>query len=60
MDITNLHSLVTVLAVLAFAGIVAYAYGNKRKQHFEALGRAILDDNDDNNDLNKNGGNTHG
>jgi hypothetical protein len=46
MDIHDLHSLVTVLAVLAFAGIVIYAYGSKRKQYFDDLGRRVLDDND--------------
>ncbi len=46
MDIQDLHSLVTVLAVLVFAGIVIYAYGGKRKKYFDDLGRSVLNDND--------------
>ena len=35
MDINDLRSITTVLALLAFVGIVVWAYSAKRKQSFD-------------------------
>jgi len=35
MDINELHSMITVAVVVAFAGIVWWAYAPARKQRFE-------------------------
>jgi cbb3-type cytochrome oxidase subunit 3 len=39
-----LHSAWTVMAVVAFAGIVAWTYSPSRKQELEQRGRIPLDD----------------
>ncbi len=44
MDINDLRSVMTVLAFLAFCGIVAWAYSGRRKQSFEEAARLPLDD----------------
>ncbi len=42
-DYATWHSIATVLAVLAFAGIVWWAYRPGNRQRFEDIGRAALD-----------------
>ena len=44
MDINLARSVVTVLLLLAFIGIVAWAYSGKRKQAFDAAARLPFDD----------------
>jgi len=44
MDITLLHSIWTVLALVAFVGIVIWAWSGKRKPGFEQAARMALDD----------------
>lgn len=44
MDINDLRSIVTVLVVFAFAGIVWWAYSDHRKQAFDEAARLPLDD----------------
>jgi len=44
MDINDLRSVMTVLAFLAFIGIVAWAYSGRRKQAYEEAARLPLDD----------------
>lgn len=45
MDINDLRSLFTVLALIAFLGIVGWAYSGKRKASFdEAANLAVGDD----------------
>lgn len=44
MDINLARSLVTVLLLLAFIGIVVWAWSGKRKQAFEAAARLPFDD----------------
>jgi cytochrome c oxidase cbb3-type subunit 4 len=46
MDINLLRSLVTVAALVAFLGIVWWAYGPARKERFERDGRLPLDEED--------------
>ena len=44
MDINDLRSLFTVLAFIAFMGIVWWAYSDRRKQSYEAAAMLPLDD----------------
>ena len=46
VDINLLRSLVTVAALVAFLGIVWWAYGPARKERFERDGRLPLDEED--------------
>ena len=46
MDINLLRSLITVAALVAFLGIVWWAYGPARKERFERDGRLPLDEED--------------
>lgn len=46
MDLAWLHTIWTVLLVIAFVGIVIWAWSGKRKQTFEAAARAPLDERD--------------
>jgi cytochrome c oxidase cbb3-type subunit IV len=47
MDINDVRSLITVASFAAFVGIVAWAYGSKRKARFEEAARSVLDDSDE-------------
>ena len=44
MDINDLRSLVTVLAFIAFMGIVWWAYSDRRKQTYDEAAMLPLDD----------------
>lgn len=44
MDINDLRSLFTVLALLAFVGIVWWAYSDRRKKTYDEAARLPLDD----------------
>jgi cytochrome c oxidase cbb3-type subunit 4 len=44
VDINDLRSIFTVLAVLMFAGIVWWAYSDRRKQAYDEAARLPLDD----------------
>ena len=46
MDINLIRSLVTVLSLLAFAGIVWWAYSPQSKQRFDEAARLPFDDDD--------------
>ena len=54
MDINLIRSLVTLLAFLAFLGIVWWAYGPGRRDQFEQAARIPFDEDDLDN--NKGGG----
>ena len=43
MDINDLPSIITVLAFLAFMGIVWWAYSDRRKQTYDEAARLPLD-----------------
>ena len=44
MDINDLRSLFTVLAFIAFVGIVWWAYSDRRKQTYDEAAMMPLDD----------------
>jgi len=44
MDINDLRSIFTVLAFIAFVGIVWWAYSDRRKQTYDEAARMALDD----------------
>ena len=44
MDINDLRSIFTVLAVFAFAGILWWAFSSRRTQTYEEAARMPLDD----------------
>ncbi len=46
MDIQDLRSIVTVLSIITFLGIVWWAYGAPRKVAFDEAARMPLDDDD--------------
>jgi cytochrome c oxidase cbb3-type subunit 4 len=50
MDINLLRSLVTVAALLAFAGVVWWAYGPARKERFERDALLPFGDGDEEDD----------
>ena len=47
MDINDLRSLTTVLGLLCFLGIVAWAYGKGSKKGFEEAANLPFAENDD-------------
>jgi len=46
MDINDLRSIITVLAVVLFFGIVWWAYSDRRQQDYDAAARLPLEDDD--------------
>lgn len=46
MDINVVREVVMVLAVLAFAGVVWWAYGPSRRARFDRAAASILEDED--------------
>lgn len=46
MDLNLIRSLVTVAALIAFLGIVWWAYSPARKKRLEDAGRSVLEEND--------------
>ena len=46
MDLNLIRSLVTVAALVAFLGIVWWAYSPSRRQRLEDAGRSVLEEND--------------
>ena len=44
MDINLIRSLVTVAALVAFVGIVWWAYSPARRQRLEDAGRSVLEE----------------
>ena len=47
MDINALRSITTVMGLLCFLGIVAWAYGKSSKKGFEEAANLPFADNDD-------------
>lgn len=47
MDMNDVRSLITVVSLVAFLAIVAWAYGSKRKARFEQAAQSVLDEHDD-------------
>lgn len=46
MDINVVREVVMVLAVLAFAGVVWWAYGPSRRARFDRAAASVLEDDD--------------
>jgi len=46
-DINDLRAAITVASLLAFLGIVAWAYSARRKRGFDQAARSILDESDE-------------
>jgi cytochrome c oxidase cbb3-type subunit 4 len=46
MDINTLRAGITVAALIAFLGIVAWAWSSRRRADFEAAARLPLDEDD--------------
>jgi cytochrome c oxidase cbb3-type subunit 4 len=46
MDINDVRGLGTVFALIAFIGIIAWAYSTRRKGRFEEDGHMIFSDDD--------------
>jgi cytochrome c oxidase cbb3-type subunit 4 len=44
MDINLIRSIVTVLSMLVFIGIVLWAYSKQQKARFDAAAQSILED----------------
>ncbi len=40
------QSIWTILVMVIFLGIIAWAYSNKRKQSFDATAQSVIDDDD--------------
>jgi len=47
MDINLIRSIVTVAALVAFLGIVWWAYSPARRQRMEQAGRSVLEEQDE-------------
>lgn len=47
MDVNDLRTVMLVLAFIAFAGIVAWAYSRRRKRDFEEAARLPFTDDED-------------
>jgi len=46
-DINDIRSVLTVLALLSFLGIVVWAYSARRQHGFDAAARSVLEDTDE-------------
>jgi cytochrome c oxidase cbb3-type subunit IV len=46
MDLNTLRAGITVVALITFLGIVAWAWSSRRKADFEAAARLPLDEDD--------------
>jgi len=46
MDVNVLRGIITVLSLLAFVGIVVWAYGRNRRQQFEEAANLPFADDD--------------
>lgn len=47
MDINDVRGLGTVFALIAFSGIIWWAYGSSRRERFEEDGNIPFDDEDE-------------
>ena len=43
MDFTMLSSIITVISLVTFIGILYWAYSKKNKDKFEAIGKSLLE-----------------
>lgn len=47
MDLNDLRSLMTVVSLLTFLGIVAWAWSARRKAAFDEAARLVFDEDDE-------------
>jgi cytochrome c oxidase cbb3-type subunit 4 len=47
MDITTLQSVMTVVSLLTFVGIIVWAYSSAQKSGFDAAARLPFEEDDD-------------
>ncbi|MEJ5211422.1 MAG: cbb3-type cytochrome c oxidase subunit 3 [Burkholderiales bacterium] len=47
MDINDLRSLMTVVSLLTFVGIVLWAWSSRRKAAFDEAARLVFDEEDE-------------
>lgn len=43
MDFSTLNSIITVLSLVVFLGVLYWAYARQNKEKFEAIGRSLLE-----------------
>jgi cytochrome c oxidase cbb3-type subunit 4 len=43
---TSVHSILTIVAIIIFLGIIVWAYSSKRKKDFDEAARLPLEDDD--------------
>lgn len=43
MDFSMLNSIVTVISLVVFLGILYWAYAKQNKEKFEAIGKSLLE-----------------
>jgi len=43
MDFTMLNSIITVISLVIFVGILYWAYAKQNKEKFEAIGQSLLE-----------------
>jgi len=43
MDFTMLNSIITVISLVVFLGILYWAYAKQNKDKFEAIGKSLLE-----------------
>jgi cytochrome c oxidase cbb3-type subunit 4 len=43
MDFTMLNSIITVISLVTFLGILYWAYAKQNKEKFEAIGQSLLE-----------------
>ena len=48
MDVGTLMGIITLIFLVVFLGIVAWAYSSRRREDFDEASRLPLNDNDDN------------
>ncbi|HQS59866.1 MAG: hypothetical protein B7Y56_15065 [Gallionellales bacterium 35-53-114] len=49
MDFSTLNSIITVISLLVFLGILYWAYARQNKERFEAIGQSLLEIDTDRN-----------
>ena len=43
MDFSTLNSIITVISLVIFVGILYWAYAKQNKEKFEAIGQSLLE-----------------
>ena len=43
MDFSTLNSIITVISLIVFLGVLYWAYARQNKEKFEAIGQSLLE-----------------